>query len=95
MKTNKQTGIWPESESFNDKDMGPIPSRWKGTCMEAKDFKSTNCNRLQFSQALKTKLNITNFFLKTKHSRFKAERSLEQDTTKILKMIQNTIPQGM
>ncbi|KAG7597683.1 Peptidase S8/S53 domain superfamily [Arabidopsis suecica] len=39
------TGIWPESESFNDKDMGPIPSRWKGTCMEAKDFKSSNCNR--------------------------------------------------
>ncbi|CAN8312670.1 unnamed protein product [Cochlearia groenlandica] len=39
------TGIWPESESFNDKDMGPIPSRWKGTCMEAKDFNSSNCNR--------------------------------------------------
>ncbi|CAN7099008.1 unnamed protein product [Brassica rapa subsp. narinosa] len=39
------TGIWPESESFNDKDMGSIPSRWKGTCMEAKDFNSSNCNR--------------------------------------------------
>ncbi|XP_042493763.1 CO(2)-response secreted protease-like [Macadamia integrifolia] len=39
------TGIWPESESFQDKDMGPIPTRWKGTCMEASDFKASNCNR--------------------------------------------------
>ncbi|GLT34984.1 hypothetical protein SLA2020_094690 [Shorea laevis] len=39
------TGIWPESESFNDKDMGPIPARWKGTCMKGDDFSSSNCNR--------------------------------------------------
>lgn len=39
------TGIWPESESFNDKDMGPIPSHWKGTCMESQDFNSSNCNK--------------------------------------------------
>nr|XP_023925087.1 CO(2)-response secreted protease-like [Quercus suber] len=39
------TGIWPESESFNDKDMGPIPTRWKGTCVKADDFNSSNCNR--------------------------------------------------
>lgn len=39
------TGIWPESESFNDKDMGPIPDRWKGTCMKGDDFSSSNCNR--------------------------------------------------
>ncbi|KAL5845347.1 hypothetical protein ACOSQ4_011305 [Xanthoceras sorbifolium] len=39
------TGIWPESESFNDKDMGPIPTRWKGSCMKGNDTSSFNCNR--------------------------------------------------
>ncbi|KAK9108679.1 hypothetical protein Sjap_016739 [Stephania japonica] len=39
------TGIWPESESFGDKDMEPIPSRWKGVCMESSDFKASDCNR--------------------------------------------------
>ncbi|KAG1354754.1 subtilisin-like protease SBT3.9 [Cocos nucifera] len=39
------SGIWPESESFNDKGMGPIPSRWKGTCEHGELFNSTNCNK--------------------------------------------------
>lgn len=39
------TGIWPESQSFNDSHMGPIPSRWKGICHEGELFNSSNCNR--------------------------------------------------
>ncbi|KAH9324787.1 hypothetical protein KI387_004965, partial [Taxus chinensis] len=37
------TGIWPESESFNDLGFGPVPSKWKGKCQTTLDFKT--CNR--------------------------------------------------
>lgn len=36
------TGIWPESESFNDQGFGPIPKKWKGTCAGGKNF---TCNK--------------------------------------------------
>eukprot|EP00253_Pinus_taeda_P036621 PITA_36621 len=39
------TGVWPELESFDDEGMGPIPSKWKGKCMEGENFNSSNCNR--------------------------------------------------
>ncbi|KAL5727938.1 hypothetical protein ACHQM5_001077 [Ranunculus cassubicifolius] len=39
------SGIWPELESFSDKNMGAIPSRWKGICQHGERFNSTNCNK--------------------------------------------------
>ncbi|XWS20005.1 hypothetical protein CRYUN_Cryun31cG0064600 [Craigia yunnanensis] len=39
------TGIWPERQSFNDRDLGPIPSKWKGQCVTTKDFSSSTCNK--------------------------------------------------
>ncbi|CAN6203647.1 unnamed protein product [Urochloa humidicola] len=39
------TGIWPESPSFDDTGFGPVPTRWNGTCMAGDNFNSTNCNK--------------------------------------------------
>eukprot|EP00250_Pteridium_aquilinum_P022052 c25293_g1_i2 orf=664-3051(-) len=39
------TGVWPESESFTDSGLGPIPARWKGTCEIGANFTTANCNR--------------------------------------------------
>ncbi|XP_075494476.1 subtilisin-like protease SBT1.4 [Primulina tabacum] len=39
------TGIWPERASFSDKGLSPVPSSWKGSCVDAPDFPSTLCNK--------------------------------------------------
>ncbi|CAL4974261.1 unnamed protein product [Urochloa decumbens] len=39
------SGIWPESRSFSDEGLGPVPARWKGVCQGGESFSSSSCNR--------------------------------------------------
>ncbi|XP_022962414.1 subtilisin-like protease SBT1.9 [Cucurbita moschata] len=39
------TGVWPESESFNDDGISKIPSRWKGECESGTHFNASLCNK--------------------------------------------------
>lgn len=40
------TGIWPESESFNDEGFGPPPKKWKGVCKGGNNF---TCNKYKLT----------------------------------------------
>ncbi|GMH15740.1 hypothetical protein Nepgr_017581 [Nepenthes gracilis] len=39
------SGIWPESDSFSEEGMEPIPKRWKGICQTGDDFNASHCSR--------------------------------------------------
>ncbi|KAG8386695.1 hypothetical protein BUALT_Bualt03G0175700 [Buddleja alternifolia] len=41
---NLDTGVWAESKSFSDDEMGQIPSKWRGICQNDMD-PSFHCNR--------------------------------------------------
>ncbi|XP_061356072.1 subtilisin-like protease SBT5.6 [Gastrolobium bilobum] len=39
------SGVWPESRSFSDEGMGPVPQNWTGVCQNGTAFDSSKCNR--------------------------------------------------
>ncbi|KAJ7964649.1 Subtilisin-like protease [Quillaja saponaria] len=41
---NLDTGVWPQSKSFSEESLGPIPSKWKGICQNDND-PGFQCNR--------------------------------------------------
>ncbi|KAL2610340.1 hypothetical protein R1flu_028913 [Riccia fluitans] len=39
------SGVWPESKSFSDTGLGPIPASWKGKCETGDQFGPEYCNK--------------------------------------------------
>lgn len=51
-------GIWPESKSFSDEGLGPVPARWKGVCQSGESFSSSSCNRSAITRARADRCNF-------------------------------------
>uniref|UniRef100_A0A0D9VRS7 Subtilisin-like protease n=1 Tax=Leersia perrieri TaxID=77586 RepID=A0A0D9VRS7_9ORYZ len=39
------TGVWPERRSLSDRNLPPVPSRWRGGCDSGPGFPASSCNR--------------------------------------------------
>ncbi|KAF5191187.1 Subtilisin-like protease SBT1.5 [Thalictrum thalictroides] len=39
------SGVWPETRSYNDNGLDSIPSHWKGECVEDHNFTKSHCNK--------------------------------------------------
>ncbi|KAL8144842.1 hypothetical protein AgCh_003163 [Apium graveolens] len=48
---NLDTGVWPESMSFSDEGLGPVPSKRKGICQNDVDS-GFHCNSSEFDRIL-------------------------------------------
>ncbi|KAK8482725.1 hypothetical protein V6N12_044707 [Hibiscus sabdariffa] len=44
-QAQRVAGVWPESESFSDEGLGPVPEKFKGECETGEQFELSNCNR--------------------------------------------------
>lgn len=42
---NESKGLWPESPTYHDDGMGPVPDRWKGICQTGENFTTSHCNK--------------------------------------------------
>ncbi|CAL1396036.1 unnamed protein product [Linum trigynum] len=38
------SGLWPESQSYYDHGMGPVPAKWRGECEKGTQFNASLCN---------------------------------------------------
>ncbi|KAK4255226.1 hypothetical protein QN277_008249 [Acacia crassicarpa] len=55
------SGIWPESKSFSDEGLGPVPEKFKGECVIGENFTKAHCNKKIIGARFYSKGFITDF----------------------------------